>query len=182
MENINKGMLLVSEPFLGDPEFERSVILIVEKNESGTIGFVLNYELEVMVGEVLEAVSFDKCLYKGGPVCLDSLFFVYKSEIPLKKSLIVSDGYYWGGDIEELTERIIDGSIDYNSIRFFVGYSGWEPGQLEMELKHKAWNVLNYELDIIFEKNPENMWRILMKSMGGKYAMMADSPIDPQLN
>lgn len=182
MKNIAKGMLLVSEPFLGDPEFERSVILLVEKNETGTIGFVINYELEVMVGEILEAVSIDKNLYKGGPVCLDSLFFIYKSNSPVKNSLNIAENYFWGGDIDELSDKISKGIIEYDSVRFFIGYSGWEPGQLEMELKHKAWQVIDFNLDIIFEKNSETMWKTLMKSMGGKYAMMADSPIDPQLN
>lgn len=182
MKNINKGMLLISEPFLGDPEFERSVIILVEKNELGTIGFVINYELDVIIGEVLEHYSYDKILHKGGPVSIDSLYFIYKSDKPLKKSLSIAEGFFWGGDLNELSDKINDGSIDYKNIKFFIGYSGWEPGQLEMELKNKAWVLAESNLDILFEENNDIIWKTLMKSLGGKYALMADSPIDPQLN
>ncbi|NUM31866.1 MAG: YqgE/AlgH family protein [Bacteroidetes bacterium] len=182
MKEIKKGMLLVSEPFLGDPEFERAVVFIVEKNESGTLGFVLNNELDVKVNDVLPEMPFINILFKGGPVCIDSLFFIFKSSENNDNFLPVIDDYYWGGNIEELSEKILYGNVDLDSVRFFIGYSGWSPGQLEMEMKHKVWEIVSFDLDKIFSKKPENIWKMIMKSMGGEYAIYADSPIDPQLN
>lgn len=182
MKDVKKGMLLVSEPFLGDPEFERSVVLLVEKNESGTLGFVLNNQLDIKVCDVLPEVPFINFLYKGGPVCIDSLFFIFKSDEKEDNFLSIGENYYWGGNIEELSEKILYGNVELDSVRFFVGYSGWSPGQLEMEMKQKAWEAINFDLDDVFGKNSNNIWKTLMKSLGGKFAIYADSPIDPQLN
>jgi len=182
MIKTEKGNLLISEPFINDPAFGRSVILLVEKNELGTVGFVLNYKLQMKVSDVLESISLSSSLYQGGPVAHDSLHFILRTNQPLKGSINVMPGLYWGGDFKELIEKVNTHEILEDNLRFFIGYSGWEPGQLELELDEKTWIVAMADIKTVFELSADNLWRLSMKSLGGEYAMMANSPLDPKLN
>ena len=177
-----KGRLLISEPFITDPAFGRSVILLVEKNEMGTVGFVLNYKLNVSVADVLDVLPLKNSLYQGGPVAHDSLHFLYRGNAPLKHSVKVMQGLYWGGDIDELIKKVNNGEIPDHNLRFFIGYSGWESGQLESELYHKTWIIAPADLKSVFELSAEKLWKQSMKALGGEYALLANSPIDPKLN
>ena len=177
-----KGKLLISEPFINDPAFGRSVILLVEKNELGTIGFVLNHKMNVSVAEVVETIHIKNELYQGGPVDHDSLHFIYHGDKPLSKSIKVMNQLYWGGDFAELSEKLPNGDILPENIRFYIGYSGWEPGQLEYEIDEQTWMVAPADIKSVFELSADNLWKHSMKSLGGDYALLANSPIDPQLN
>ncbi len=177
-----KGKLLISEPFISDPAFGRSVILLVEKNELGTVGFVLNYKLNMLVSEVLNTLPINNALYQGGPVAHDSLHFLYRGNNPVKHSIKIMTGLYWGGDFNELTTKIDSLEILPDQIRFFIGYSGWEPGQLEFEIKENTWIIAQGDIKSIFEFSADKLWNRAMKSLGGEYALMANSPINPKLN
>ncbi len=178
----DKGKLLISEPFIRDPAFGRSVILVVEKNEMGTVGFVLNYKLNVSVADVLDVLPLKNTLYQGGPVAHDSLHFLYRGNKPLKHSVKVMQGLYWGGDIEELIDKVNTGEILHDSLRFFIGYSGWESGQLESEMNDNTWIVAPADIRSVFELSAEKLWKQSMKALGGEYALLANSPLDPKLN
>lgn len=177
-----KGKLLISEPFIKDPAFGRSVILLVEKNELGTVGFVLNHKLNVTVADVVETIQVQNKLYQGGPVAHDSLHFLYRGHNPLSRSVKVMNGLYWGGDFKELSEKLGNGDILPESIRFYIGYSGWEPGQLESEMEDKTWIVAPADIKSVFDLSEEKLWKQTMKSLGGEYALLANSPLDPKLN
>lgn len=181
-ENVVKGSLLISEPFIKDPAFGRSVILIVEKNNLGTVGFVLNQQLDLTLADVLQSFPLMNRLYTGGPVAHDSLHFLLKRDAPLQGSVEVLPDLYWGGDFDELMEKVNEGTIHPDSIRFFIGYSGWEPGQLEDELQNKTWMVTKGDVKTVFELSVEKLWKLSMKSLGGAYALYANSPLDPQYN
>ena len=177
-----KGKLLISEPFIKDPAFGRSVILLVEKNEIGTVGFILNHKLKITVSDVLDNIHLKNNLYQGGPVAHDSLHFLYRGHNPVKHSVKIMQGLYWGGDFKDLLQKISDGEISEDSIRFYVGYSGWEPGQLEFEMDEKTWIVAPADINTVFELSADKLWKQTMKSLGGDYALMANSPLDPQMN
>ncbi|MCB9251384.1 MAG: YqgE/AlgH family protein [Flavobacteriales bacterium] len=179
---IKKGKLLISEPFIKDPTFERSVILIVEKNTLGTVGFVLNQVLDLKLVDVLESMPLNNILSNGGPVDHNTLHFLLRGSEPISGSVTVIPGLQWGGDFEELMEKVNLGMILPEDLRFFIGYSGWEPGQLEMEMKHHTWITADASLKTVFESQHDKLWKYSMKSLGGEYAMLANSPLDPQMN
>lgn len=182
MTTVTKGTLLISDPFLKDPSFGRSVVLIVEKNELGTVGFVLNQELELNVADVLENMPYACRLFNGGPVAHDSLHFLYLGHDPVRGAEPVMPGLYWGGDFAEMMERMQKGSITEENLRFFVGYSGWEPGQLENELSEQVWITSTADTRTLFSDQSPRLWKTVLKSMGSKYAILANAPVDPQLN
>ncbi len=179
---IEKGTFLISEPFIKDPAFGRTVILIVEKNESGCIGFVLNHELNVAVSEILEHIPLSHKLYQGGPVSHNSLHFLYRGKQPVKHAVKVLPGLYWGGDFKEMTERVKNGSIEKENLRFYIGYSGWDAGQLEEEIENNTWIVTQADIEGVFEQTADKLWKQRMQALGGTFAMLANSPVDPQLN
>ncbi len=179
-----KGDLLISEPFLPDPNFERSVILICEHNEEGSLGFVLNKPSGHNLKEVLDqSRSFDKELYQGGPVQLDTLHFIHRASEIVQKGIKVRDDLYWGGDFEQLLSLMNTHQLPPEDIKFFLGYSGWSPGQLEEELKEDSWFVYKDTSSFdVFDASVGDLWRKVLKNMGGKYRMFSNYPTDPRLN
>ncbi|MBV6644619.1 MAG: YqgE/AlgH family protein [Cyclobacteriaceae bacterium] len=183
--NPEKGDLLISEPYLGDPNFERTVVLLCEHSEeNGSFGFVLNRQSKASFDEVVEDVSdFDADLYLGGPVQQDSLHFLHRAPDQIDSGKPVSDSIFWGGDFERLLMLINTRQIHTEDFRFFVGYSGWSPGQLLEELKTKSWIVFkNAGSSLIFDTKPEELWRRVLHLMGGKFKVIANYPEDPRLN
>lgn len=179
-----RGDLLISEPYLPDPNFERTVVLICEHDENGTVGFVLNKPATIGLGEAVEDLSHvDADLFVGGPVQQDTLHFLHRSEFLKNKANLVSDQIYWGGDFEKLSSLSNTGQIDSKDIRFFIGYSGWSEGQLNSELKEKSWIVFqNASSPLIFDTPSENLWKHVLQQMGGKFKLISNYPADPRLN
>ena len=91
-------------------------------------------------------------------------------------------GIYWGGDFEKLTAMVKNNEVDFNKVRFFIGYSGWGFGQLGDELKEKTWLTVEASKDLIFHRQPDDIWKDSLRHLGGDYEMMINFPIDPQLN
>lgn len=179
-----RGDLLISEPFLPDPNFERTVVLLCEHNEDGTVGFVLNKPSILRFDEAVEGVDgFSKPLYVGGPVEQDTLHFLHRSSIPLEGSNQISEGIFWGGNYEQLISMINTKIIDPDDFKFFLGYSGWAPGQLDEELKHKSWIVAKHaDAEQVFDIEPKDLWGHILKRLGGKLKIVANYPIDPRMN
>lgn len=178
------GSLLAAEPFLGDPNFERSVILLTEYNESeGSIGFVVNKPLDLDLDDIVIGFpSLQSTVYHGGPVQQDNLFFIHRKGDLLPGSQHISGDLYWGGDLEPLKEMIECKLITPNDIRFFLGYSGWGNGQLESEIEEKSWVVMEKNSLDIFDNQPSEMWKKVLLQLGGTYSLWANSPSDPTLN
>jgi putative transcriptional regulator len=180
----SKGDLLISEPFLPDPNFERSVILICEHNEDGSLGFVLNKPTAHTLNDVMdEASGFRVDLYSGGPVQENTLHFIHRLGDQIAESISVGEELFWGGDFEQVLSLINTGQLKMEDARFFIGYSGWSPGQLENELKENSWFVYkNATAEDVFDTSANDLWRKVLKNMGGKYRMFSNYPIDPRLN
>ncbi len=178
-----RGDLLISEPYLPDPNFKRSVILLCEHDENGTFGFVLNQRSDAIFSDVVEEVNgFDAPIYVGGPVQQNSLHFIHRRNDQLGAKEVIP-GLYWGGDFDHLVSLINTHQIDQDDYRFFVGYSGWEVGQLEDELKTKSWIIYkNPPSEMIFNTDPDELWQEVLKNKGGKFRVIANYPQDPRLN
>ncbi len=179
-----RGDLLISEPYLPDPNFERTVILLCEHDENGTFGFVLNKPSKSVFSDVIEDIeSFDASLFIGGPVQQNSLHFIHRRSDQLEASREILPGLYWGGDFDQLITLIDTRQIDKADFRFFVGYSGWDLGQLEDELKIKSWIIFkNTSPELVLDTEPEHLWQEVLKIKGGKFKVIANYPQDPRLN
>ena len=179
-----KGDLLLSEPFLADTNFERSVVLICEHTDEGALGFVLNKPSLLTLADVVEeAAGFDPLLYTGGPVQQNTLHFVHRTPSLRPGADRLSDDLYWGGDFEQLLSLINTRQLNATDVRFFAGYSGWAPGQLASELAEDAWIVYEQATsEQVFDVPPDHLWREVLRTMGGKYRMFSNYPTDPRLN
>jgi putative transcriptional regulator len=176
-------MLLVSEPYLPDPNFERSIVLLCEHNESGSFGFVLNKPSMALLGDVMEELDeFQATIFVGGPVQQDTLHYLHNcSEI--QGATQITDDVYWGGDFENLKFLITSKQIDPGSVKFFLGYSGWSEGQLNAELEGDSWIVSNrFDRELVFETDPKVMWKKSLESLGGRFSIYSNYPEDPRMN
>ncbi|MFK7899265.1 MAG: YqgE/AlgH family protein [Cyclobacteriaceae bacterium] len=182
--SINKGDLLLSEPFLGDDNFHRTVIFICQQNEHGYLGFVLNKKItNADLDDVVdEAGGRGFPLYLGGPVENSVLQFIHTLGNKIDNSLEVLPGIYWGGDFEQVKTMIRNHEIQEGEIKFFLGYSGWGKEQMENELAEKSWMITDASKKDVFEGNEKELWKEVLIDMGGKYKIIANYPEDPSLN
>ncbi len=179
-----KGHLLISEPTLNDSYFNRAVVLITEHNADGTVGFILNKPLEISLNELLKGVddTVNPTVFFGGPVKKDNLFFIHDFGKEIEGSLFVHKNLYWGGNFEMVYDKLLENKENYNHVRFFVGYSGWEPNQLEEELNQNTWVVSDNLDERIFEIKPSKLWKDTLLNMDSDLALLGFFPDNPQLN
>jgi putative transcriptional regulator len=178
-----KGRILISEPFLNDPNFKRTIILLGEHTEEGSVGFVLNKPTEYKLNDVVEDFpEFDAVVFYGGPVQLNTLQFIYKGENIIEGSMEIIPGLFWGGSFDILKTLIRSRSVNPEDFRFFLGYSGWGEGQIDDELEQKAWIVADTTIENIFSDEPDKLWREILKGMGKKFAILASFPENPSVN
>lgn len=183
LTNPAKGSLLIAKPFLGDPNFERGVILLCAYNDQGSFGFVLNQVTEMLLGDVLEETIYqDIPLHSGGPVEKNTLHFIHRRPDLISGGEEIMKDVFWGGNFDEVKTLLNVNKLKEDDIRFFIGYSGWSGGQLENELKEDSWIVTKSNADFLFTTVPGNFWREVLKNMGGEYRSIANYPIDPRLN
>lgn len=179
-----KGKLLIAEPTLtGDVSFNRSVVLLAEHNEQGSVGFILNKPLEYDISELISEINVPFKVFNGGPVEQDNLYFIHKVPHLIEDSIEIADGIYWGGDFEKTIELINSNTITEKDIRFFLGYSGWDSLQLNQELMSKSWVVVTneYQSDLI-QKPVNAFWKEKMVELGGDYLIWSNAPENPGLN
>lgn len=178
------GRLLISEPFMMDPNFKRSVILLAEHSEDGTLGYVLNQQSEYKLSDVLPDVNYSEMpIYVGGPVANNTLHFIHRCPEKIEGGVEVWDGIYWGGSFDRVKELINNYQLTENEIRFFMGYSGWNPGQLDMEIEEDTWIVANkFNPEVLFMHDEQNLWREVVISLGQRYAHIANFPENPMMN
>jgi len=178
------GRLLISEPFMPDPNFKRSVILLTEYSEAGAMGFILNHQSDYLLGDILPDVSYSEIpVYEGGPVAANTLHYIHRCPDKIEGGIEIWDGIFWGGDFEQIKELINTYQLTEDEIKFFTGYSGWTPGQLDDELREDAWIVANkFETSTVFSNHEHNLWKEVVISLGQRYAHIANFPENPMLN
>ncbi len=181
--DIKAGNLLVAEPFMLDPNFKRSVILICEHAYHGTTGFILNKPLDIKIHELIaDFPDSDAPVHIGGPVSVDSVHYLHNVGDMLDNSLEVCPGVYWGGDFEKLKFLMENGVIKDNNIKFFVGYSGWTKGQLEEEMKEASWLIDEMDANYLFRIRPFVLWQTVLHNKGNTFTVIAQMPDAVSLN
>jgi putative transcriptional regulator len=178
------GRLLISEPFMMDPNFKRAVILLTEYSPEGAMGFILNHVGEFLLGDILPDLSYSEMpVFIGGPVANNTLHFIHRCPEKIADGIELSEGLFWGGDFEEVKKLITNYQLTNNEIRFFTGYSGWTPKQLDDEIKEDSWIVAEkLDAEKIFTQNEETLWREVVIGLGQRYAHIANFPENPALN
>jgi len=183
------GRLLVAAPALGDPSFARAVVLVLDHDEDGALGVIINRPTPVDVAEVLPGwrsfATSPGVLFQGGPVALDSALGL--AAVPATRN---------GADDEPLGwRRVIDrlGLVDLDTppeiiaaemagLRIFAGYAGWGAGQLEAELAEDSWYVVAADPSDAFSSEPQDLWRSVLRRQPGDLAFVSTCPYDPTMN
>lgn len=183
-KGITPGKLLLSEPFMFDENFRRTVVLVCEHTEkNGTVGLILNKPINLRLNDVVEGFPpFKGKIFLGGPVGTDTMQFIHKLGNKIENSLKLAEDLYWGGNFEQLKDMMASGEVKPDEVRFFLGYSGWSPGQLEDELKDNSWIIADASSQHLFDVPHELLWKSIMKELGGVYTTMAGYPENPTLN
>jgi putative transcriptional regulator len=176
------GKILIAEPGLMDQYFKRAVILLVEHNQQGSVGFVLNRPVELSLSDLLPGFpDVPASISIGGPVSPNSIHFIHTLGHTILNSVEVSDGLYWGTDFDALKSVYNTGRISPLQIRFFVGYSGWEEGQLKRELDEHSWVVSAMDLLQIMD-GKDKLWNQIVSAMGDRFKPWTIYPENPSLN
>ncbi len=178
-----KGRVLIAEPFLPGSYFSRSVILLVSHSPKGSVGFILNKEIDFEIQDVFpDFPDFPASVFLGGPVSTDSIYYLHKLGKQLPGSINVMGNLFWGGDFDVLKSQISAGVVQPSDIHFFLGYSGWEAGQLEAELKEDSWLVTDVDEETIMREFSDDSWANFVKKAGNQYSIWEHFPENPSLN
>lgn len=183
-ENVaEKGRILISEPFLSDSYFRRSVVYLTEHNDEGSLGFVLNKPLEININEIVEDFPTSEfSISVGGPVSNNTVHYIHTLGARIPDSVDVADGIFWGGDFDILKELISAREVKPHELRFFLGYAGWSANQLEGEMQENAWLVGQISPRMIMQGIDSEFWTRTLERYNNKYRAWANFPEDPGLN
>ncbi len=180
---VEAGRILLSEPLSLDSVFFRSMVLLTEHNEEGSIGYILNKPTPYRLNQVLNAnYSFNPIIHLGGPVQTNTLHFIHTLGDKLPGSKKIIDGLYWNGDFEIVKLIVEENQLDDSKIRFFLGYSGWASKQLDDELKRNFWLVENADVNFIMTNRQPDSWKNFLKMKGNKYKPWLNVPKNPAYN
>lgn len=180
-----QGSVLISEPFLQDAYFQRSVVLLVEHTDKGSMGFVLNKKTDLVVNAFFpELEEFPEIpIYLGGPVSANRLFFIHSlGDLIIPDSVKIKDHLYFDGDFEALKRYIQNGHSIDGKVKFFLGYSGWTEGQLGNEVDRNSWVVSHAAKENVLLADGEVFWKNSLAQLGSNYEAWTKYPKDPYLN
>ena len=159
-----KGVFLVARPAMETGYFSRSVVLLVEHGDEGSIGVIINRGMQVSLTEILpeslKTIKDSHQLYFGGPVSLNGLTFLFRDRNGAEGSTPVLGDVYFGGGTNIL-KNLLEHK-NKNELRFYLGYSGWSHGQIDSEILKGAWYVVQADIAMIFEEDPDWIWSELV--------------------
>lgn len=174
----------MAEPFMQDANFRRAVVLVTDHtDDEGTVGFIINKPLAVRITDLVEDFpEIDALAYYGGPVSTNTIHYMHNVGMLLDGSTEIGPGVYWGGEFDKLKFLIGQELIRSENIRFFVGYTGWSPGQLIEELDSGSWLTTEVHANYVFKSKPSRLWNQVMHHKGDLYSILAQLPEQPNLN
>jgi len=182
--DIQPGAILVSEPFMNDDYFSRSVVFLCDHSEDGSYGFVLNKYITNKISEVIDGFPDVKTkISLGGPVDTSNLFYIHSLGDEIPNSLPAANDMFIGGDFEAVKALLTDFPEKAKQIRFFIGYSGWTDNQLQGEIDEKSWIALTkVSQKMILDTSKKDIWKKMLEQLGGKFEVMSKFPKNPSDN
>lgn len=183
MASLAPGMMLAAAPMMLDPNFRRAVVLLCEHTDEGSFGLIVNRPLAIRSEELDEMLhGHATALSFGGPVQPTSLHYLHDLAALIPGSEMIHDGVHWGGDFDTVRSMAETSELGALDIRFFLGYAGWGPGQLESEVENHDWIPSPGRRDLIFDADSDESWSTLLAGLGGHYKLLANFPPDPRMN
>jgi putative transcriptional regulator len=181
---LETGSLILATPFMDDPNFIRTVVLLVEHGTDGSLGFVLNRPIELNLYHISsDFKGLNLGLYIGGPVQMDTLHFLHRMGPDfLGDCMEVAPGIFWGGDIELVKERIQDNLLEPHQINFYIGYAGWAEGQLEHEFNRDSWIALPAKPEDVFSGKDRQLWSDVLRNHRAEHRLISTFPVNPRHN
>ena len=180
---INSGDILIAKPFLQDGYFKRSVVYMCEHNDKGSLGFIVNKPQGLLLKDIFPHLKNGNfLLFEGGPVSPNQLFYTHTLGAELSDSMEIANGVYWGGNFFELSDLIEQGKVTKDNIRFYVGYSGWNAGQLDEEMKGDSWFSKSSTYLDLMKVDPEELWGHELVKINPGFKAFTDFAFDPSLN
>ena len=181
-----KGRFLIALPTLRDSNFVRTVVLLCEHNDEGSIGLIVNRPTQVKLaagipGPLAEAWEGD-LLFQGGPVAPSNVFALHNVPRLMAESREVVPGVWFTPGSDGIADRLRQPPQPGESLRLYAGYAGWGPGQLESEMQQTAWIVGPASVDLVYSSDPKNIWPRALQAIGGAAAFLSTAPEDPRLN
>jgi len=177
-----KGKILISTPDISGDIFSRSVVLVIEHNEQGAFGLILNKKNSQMSDKFIDLFEFKIEVYDGGPVENDKVFFIVKGKKVTENLVEITPEFYLTEDIENIISAVLSNELNINDVKIFSGYSGWTSMQLDEEIQRKVWTVVDvYNLDYTLP-NDQTLWKSIMQNLGGEFLLWANAPEDISLN
>lgn len=177
-KKIKNNTLLIATPFLWEDNFRKTVVLVTEHGAEGTHGFILNRPLGVGVQDIFgdSFPKIDAMVYEGGPMEIDTVHFLHNVGDLISDSHPVGKGVWWGGDFEELKFLIEQQLITADNLRFFIGYAGWESGQLATEIEERHWLTSEGEANYVFRLPPSEVWKQALASISEQHGVIGTMP------
>ena len=180
---IKAGDILIAKPFLQDGHFKRSVIYLCDNNQEGSLGFMINKPIGMVLSDLFPHLkNADFPLFEGGPVSPNQLFYTHTLGQNLSGSQHIIDDVYWGGNFFELSQLIEDGKVQSDQIRFYIGYSGWSQGQLDNEINNNMWFNISEKHAVLIQKKAEDIWGDELIKINPAHKVFSDYAYDPSLN
>jgi putative transcriptional regulator len=174
---------MIAEPFMLDPHFKRSVVLMTEHTPEESVGFIINKMLDMAPQPIIpEFPNFKVPIFYGGPVNTDTIHFLHNVGELLDGSVRLSSGVYYGGDPQQLKFLIESKLIEPKHIRFFAGYSGWDENLLKNEISEGSWIVSDMHANYLFNVQPSTLWRTILQHKGNAFSIIADMRDENVLN
>ncbi len=181
MPHLAKGVFLVASRDLVDANFRRTVVLIVAHGEDGAMGVIVNrptsLTLSTALPDIAELAERPEPLYVGGPVATSQITLLLRAASPPDNALHVFHDVYFSGSLTTLMQLIRDQDLA-DTMQAYAGYAGWAPGQLEGEVKHGDWHLVEADADTVFSKSPETIWRELNREASGLWVRAAERRVD----
>ena len=179
------GSMLIAKPTVDDTCFSRSVIAVISHSAQSSMGLIINRPADITLNDVVPGLDTDEeiPMFIGGPVDLDTLFYLHTLGDAIPQSKQIAEGLYIGGDYDAMKRYINSGAPVYGKIKFLLGYSGWAAGQLAAEIDLHDWAVVpGIDLTMIMREGEDGIWRDAVNSLGERYRMWLNWPSNLTMN
>lgn len=178
-----QGRLLISDPFLQDMFFKRSVVLLLDYHDDGAFGLILNKPIEFSFNQVVKGFpQFESPIYMGGPISNQTVFFIHTVGDLIANSNEITSGLYWGGEVLDVKKLMKENRLSNENIKFYLGYTGWGEHQLDQELRYDSWVISETSVAEIMQQQTAKFWNAMVKNLGKDFEIWTRFPPDPNMN